>query len=137
MNTGTMTDAVANEYVSLCRQGKFEEAIERFFAANHVRLESLDMAGPPIEIRGIDAVKANMQAPSDESEIHGVEIDGPFVRQDRFVVRFAIDTTFKQTGQRTTITKMDLYTVEGGKIVRDEVYYNTPPGPAVSGGRAT
>lgn len=131
MNKGSTTDAVANEYVSLCRQGKFEEAIERFFAADHIRVESFDMVGPPVAVRGIDAVKANMQASSDESEIHGAEIEGPFVRQNRFAVRFAIDTTFKRSGQRTTITKMDLYTVEEGKIVRDEVYYNTPPGPSV------
>ena len=131
MNTVTTTNAVANEYISLCRQGKFEEAIERFFAADHVRVESRDMAGPPVAIRGIDAVKANMQASNDDNEIHGAEIDGPFVMQNRFAVRFAIDTTFKLTGERTTITKLDLYTLEDGKIVRDEVYYNTPPGPSV------
>lgn len=49
----------------------------------------------------------------------------------RFAVGFAIDTTFKQTGERTTITKLDLYTVRDGKVVRDEVCYDTPPGPSV------
>lgn len=127
MNAATTTEAVAKEYVSLCREGKFEEAIERFFAADHVRIESLDMAGPPIAMRGIDAIKKNMRAADDE--VHGVEIDGPFVKQNRFCVRFAIDTTFKQNGERTTVTKLDLYTVENGKIERDEVFYNTPPGP--------
>lgn len=130
MNTAITTDAVANEYAALCRQGKFEEAIERFFAVDHVRVESLDMAGPPVAMRGMDAVKANMQASNDDSEIHGAEIDGPFAGGNRFAVRFAIDTTFKSTGERKTITKLDLYTVEGGKIVRDEVYYHTPPGPS-------
>ena len=106
--------------------------MERFFAADHVRVESLNMAGPPVAMRGVDAVKANMQASNDDDEIHGVEIDGPFMSRNRFAVRFAIGTTFKSTGERTTITKLDLYTVENGKIVRDEVYYHTPPGPVAS-----
>lgn len=129
MDAATTTDALANAYVALCRQGRFEEAIDRFFAADHVRIESVDMAGPPTAIRGLDAVKENMQASGDD-EVHGADIDGPYVKQDRFAVRFAIDTTFRRTGVRATITKLDLYTVEDGKIVRDEVFYNTPPRPS-------
>ena len=30
------------------------------------------------------------------------------------------------TGQRVNMTEMALYTVEGGKIVREEFYYNAP-----------
>ena len=127
MNDEITTNAIAAEYVSLCRQGRFEAAIDRYFAADHVRVESPDMAQPPVVIRGLDAVKANMQSSDDGIEIHGAEIDGPFVGADRFAVRFGIDTTSTATGERTTITKLDLYTVERGKIVRDEVYYHTPP----------
>lgn len=122
-------EVVAKAYVSLCRQGKFEEAIERFFSVDHVRVESMDMVEPPVEVRGIDAVRENMQGSDDGGEVHGFEVDGPYVGHDRFAVRFAIDMTFKTTGMRTTITKMDLYTVKDGKIVRDEVFYNTPPEP--------
>lgn len=56
MNAPTTTDAVAREYVSLCRQGRFEEAIDRFFADDHVRVESTDMVGPPAVMHGIEAV---------------------------------------------------------------------------------
>jgi len=130
MNKAITTDAMANAYVSLCRQGKFEEAIDRFFSTDHVRIESVNMIDPPAEIRGIDAVKGNAWASNGNTEIHGADIDGPYMGENRFAVRFAIDTTFKPTGERTTITKMDLYTVEGGRIVRDEVYYHTPPSPS-------
>lgn len=129
MNKAITTDAVANEYVSLCRQGKFEEAIERFFSVDHVRIESANMIDPPMEIRGIDAVKENIQASNGDTEIHGAAIDGPFMRENQFAVRFAIDTTFKVAGERSTIIKLDLYTVQAGKIVRDEVYYHSPPFP--------
>lgn len=121
------TEAVAEEYVSLCRQGKFEEAMERFMSADIVRVESVDMAGPPVERHGIEAIRDNSRDMVDEHDIHGAEVDGPFVGDGRFAVRFLIDTTFKPTGQRTTMTKLDLYTVEAGKMVRNEVYYHAPP----------
>lgn len=124
------TEAVAREYVSLCRQGKFEEAMERFMSPDVVRVESADMAGPPVEIRGIEAVQDNSRGMFDDHDVHGAEVDGPFVGGERFAVRFTVDATFGPTGQRTTTTKMDLYTVAGGKLVRNEVYYHAPP-PAV------
>lgn len=125
------TKAVADEYVSLFRQGKFGgAAMKRLFSADLVRVEPAEMGGPPVEMRGIEAVEENMRKFIDNNEIHGVEIDGPFVGDGRFAVRFAIDTTFKPTGERTTIMKMSLYTLDEAKIVREEVYYmNAPPRP--------
>ena len=54
-------------------------------------------------------------------------MDGPFIGEDRFAVRFAIVATFTPTGERVTIAKMDLYSVDGERIVRNEVHYHTPP----------
>lgn len=101
------TKAVADEYVSLFRQGKLGgAAMKRLFSADLVRVEPAEMGGPPVEMRGIEAVEENMRKFMDNNVIHGVEIDGPFVGEGRFAVRFAIDTTFKPTGERTTVTKM-------------------------------
>ena len=46
---------------------------------------------------------------------------------NRFAVRFAIDVTVGRTGESTTITKMELNTVEDGKVVLNEVFYNANP----------
>lgn len=121
------TRAVAEEYVALCREGDFEEAIARYFAKDHVRLESVDMTAPPSEMHGIEEMRQRSQAFAAEEEIHGVVIKGPFVGGEKFAVRFLIDSTFQPTGTRTTTRKLDLYTVRDGMIVRSEVYYNTPP----------
>lgn len=128
------TKAVADEYVSLCRLGRFEEAMERFFPPDHVRVEQVGMAGPPVEMRGVEAVEENSQSFVDLNEIHGFEVEGPFLGgdQDRFAARFAIDTTSKATGERSTITKISLYTVQHGKVVREEVYYKGA-GPFIAG----
>lgn len=121
------TAAIATQYVSLCRQRKFDEAMERFFSRDHVHVESPDMSGPPAEMRGIDSLKNNSREFSGDRNVHSIEVDGPYIAGDRFAVRFSIDTTSKPTGERRLVEKMDLYTVQHGKVVRSEVYYNAPP----------
>jgi hypothetical protein len=56
-----------------------------------------------------------------------VQIDDPLVRGNQFAVRFAFDQTHLPTGNRETAVKMSLYTVADAAIVREEVYYHTPP----------
>lgn len=126
-HTAMTTTEVAEEYVSLCRRGEFDEAMARFFSADHVRIESPDMIEPPAEIHGIEEIRESGRGFAGENEIHGFDVEGPFVGRNQFAVRFSIDTTSIQTGNRMTIRKLDLYTVDDGSIVRSEIYYNTPP----------
>jgi hypothetical protein len=121
------TSGVAEEYISLCRRGEFERAMVQFFSADHVRFESIDMTSPPTAIRGINGIKESGRGFTEKHEIHGFKVEGPFVGQGRFAARFAIDATFKPTGRRAILLKLDLYTVRNGTIVSSEVYYNTPP----------
>lgn len=121
------TVEVAEEYLSLCRRGEFDEAMRRFFSADHVRIESRDMIELPAEIRGVEAIRESGRGFTEENDIHGFDVQGPFVGESRFAARFSIDATFIPTGRRTTIRKLDLYTVHDGVIVCSEVYYNTPP----------
>ena len=123
----TTTAAVATAYVAMCRKGEFSAAIDRFFSHNHIRLEAFDMAGPAVEIRGLQAVKENMTRFTDESKIHSAEISEPLISEHCFAARFAIDTTFLAISKRATVTKISLYNVDGGKIVREEVFYLEPP----------
>ncbi|MCA1367230.1 nuclear transport factor 2 family protein [Bradyrhizobium sp. BRP14] len=126
-DTAMNTAGVAEEYVSLCRRGAFDEAVERFFSADHLRLESLDMRDLPVELHGMEAAKKGVRGFAEQHEIHDLKVDGPLVGGTRFAVSFAIDATFKPSGRRATIRRLDLYTVQDGAIVRSEVYYNTPP----------
>jgi ketosteroid isomerase-like protein len=121
------TAGVAEGYFSLCHRGEFDEAMTRFFSADHVRLESFDMREPPVEMHGMEAIRESGREFAEQHEIHDVEVDGPFVGGTRFGVSFSIDATFIPTGRRTTIRKLDVYTVRDRAIVRSEVYYNTPP----------
>ena len=63
---------------------------------------------------------------AENHEVHSVEIDGPFLGENQFALRFKLDVTPKMSGQRVKMTEVGVYTVEGDKIVREEFYYNAP-----------
>ena len=63
-------------------------------------------------------------------DIHRAEVNGPFLGEDQFAVQYSYDITFKPTGRRTAGTEMALYTVEDGRVVREQFFYHIPSGDA-------
>jgi ketosteroid isomerase-like protein len=121
----TQTAELARAYVSAFRVGRMAEALE-LVSPDLVRVAPLESGGKRVELHGLEAVMANGERLNADLEIHAVEVDGPFVDGDRFVVRFTFDETRKSTGERMTNAKMCLYWVSEGRIVREEVYYFDP-----------
>jgi hypothetical protein len=77
-------------------------------------------------MKGIDAIRGKNQWWFDNHQVHDHKANGPFVGEDQFAVRFEWDCTQKSSGQRFQMAEMALYTVEDGKIVREEFFYNVP-----------
>ena len=117
---------VADRYVALFRAGRMDQAI-KLAAPDVVRVAPIETGGHPVEVRGMAAIMENSGRLNADYEIHHVDVDGPFVAENRFAVRFAFDETHLPTGERTSTVKMSLYTVRDGRIVREEVYYHKPP----------
>lgn len=115
---------IGKELIELCRQGKNLEAIQKFYSPDIVSVEPMAMPGMGQTQQGIEAIKGKTQWWFDNHEVHGNEITGPFENGNRFVVFFKADVTQKQSGQRMTIEEAGLYTVENGKIVKEEFFYN-------------
>jgi uncharacterized protein YbjT (DUF2867 family)/ketosteroid isomerase-like protein len=120
------TARVAREYVDAIARRDFAHVFEHLHAPDYVRIGSDDMTGPATRVRA-DELDAHLAKVGDTEEIHGVEIDPPLVRGDRFAVRFTFDSTYKPTGKRGTNSKVSLYTVREGRIVREEVFFHEPP----------
>ena len=53
-------------------------------------------------------------------EVYQAKVSGPFVARDRFVVQFDIDVTDKTSQDRMRASEVGIYTVNDGKIVREE-----------------
>ena len=126
VTTPTTTAAVANELVALCRAGRNEEVLEKFYSPDIVSIESVGNESMPKVMRGIDAIRGKNQWWVENMEVHSANTVGPFLGDDQFAVKFDFDTTFKPTGQRQQMTEMALYTVKNGKIVQEEFFYHQP-----------
>ena len=114
---------IAKELVTLCKQGKNMEAIEKLYCENIVSVEAMSMPGMDQTQTGIDAIKGKNTWWADNHEVHSGEVSGPFPNGDRFAVLFKFDVTPKHTGKRMTMEEVGLYTVEGDKIVKEEFFY--------------
>lgn len=112
---------VAAEFTRLCKAGAFEEAGQRFWSEDVVSLEA--MGGDMAVARGRAAVEAKSAWWYENHEVHGVEVEGPFVNGNAFILRFAMSFTPKATGERTTMTENALYTVRDDKVVEERFFY--------------
>ena len=117
------TATAASELVALCREGRNLEAIERLYSPNIHSIEPVGDEQMPAEMHGIDAVRGKNEWWFENHEIHRAEVNGPFVGENQFAVHYSYDITFKPTGRRINGTEMALYTVDDGRIVREQFFY--------------
>ena len=113
---------IANKLVDLCRQGKNDEA-KALYADSAVSVEAMAMPGAQQESTGLAAIKTKGDWWRDNHEIHSASVTGPWPNGNRFVVGFQYDVTNKPSGQRMKMDEVGLFTVENGKIVREEFFY--------------
>jgi ketosteroid isomerase-like protein len=114
------THDIAHAFATLCKEGKFDEAGETYWADDVLSVEAM---GEPAEIRGKDGVKGKGEWWYAHHEIHSVEVEGPYINGDAFAVRFKMDLTVKESGQRQAMEEIALYTVKDGKIAEERFFY--------------
>jgi len=114
---------IAKKLVELCKVGKNAEAITTLYADDIVSVEAGAPPGTSPETHGLAAVLAKSEGWVANHTIHSASVEGPWPHGHRFIVRFTYDITRLQGGQRMTMDETGLYTVAGGKIVREEFFY--------------
>lgn len=117
---------IAEGLIELCRNGRFLDAIDRYYSPDIVSVECVDF-GLGKEQRGVDAIRSKNIWWGENHEVHGIKVEGPFLGSDQlanqFAVRFMFDITPKSSGKRFTFAEMALYTVEKDKLAREEFFY--------------
>lgn len=111
---------VAQDLVAMCREGKFAEAGEIYWADDVVSVEA--MGDSPIS-HGKVAARAKGEWWSANHDIHSIEVEGPYINGEQFTIRFKMDVTMKATNQRLIMDEHALYTVKEGKIVEERFFY--------------
>ncbi len=114
---------IANKLVEFCRQGKNDDALNTLFSDDAVSVEAFAPPGGEQEAKGLAAIRGKGEWWVNNHEIHSASVTGPWPHGNRFVVGFQYDVTNKPSGQRMKMDEVGLYTVENGKIVREEFFY--------------
>ncbi|HJS79372.1 MAG TPA: nuclear transport factor 2 family protein [Vitreimonas sp.] len=114
------TADVAKAFTDALKAGDFPKA-ESSWSDNVVSYEAQD--GPMREVRGKEAVHGKGEWWTENHEVHRFETHGPYVNGDQFALRFSIDVTRKQSGERVSMEEVGLYTVRNGKIVEERFFY--------------
>jgi len=114
---------VANGLANLCAEGKFDEAVARYYSEDIVSVEPV---GETRVVKGLAAVQKKGEEFAKTCEIVSTKITGPFVSETGFALRFTMEAIMKATGAKVPMDEMALYEVVDGKVVREEFFYNAP-----------
>jgi hypothetical protein len=117
------TQEIAQRYVTLCQQGKFDACLEELYSKNAVSVEAAMPPGMDKTAKGLDAIRAKGKDWQQSHVVHSAEVTGPFPNENRFAVRFIFDVTDKPSGKRSTMDEVGLFTIENGKITKEEFFY--------------
>ncbi len=118
---GDSVEQVAAKFVEMFRAAGMnppEEAIWK--ALYHKQCRSIEGAGMNMAWDGLKAMKGKAEWWYANNTLNSVKIEGPFVGATGFGVRYTVDVTCKQSGDRTTMSEIGLYTVKNGKVVQEE-----------------
>ena len=119
------TATVAKRLVELCRQQKNMQAVQELYADDIVSVEASGSAEMPAVQKGKQAVVDKHHWWESAVQWHGGSVTGPFMNgDDRFAVIFDMDITLRDTGKRSQMKEVAVYTVTGGKISHEAFFYN-------------
>jgi len=116
---------IANRYVALCKEMQFGKCLDELFSEDAVSVEAFVPPGQDPVATGLKAIRAKGEWWASTHEMHKGEVTGPYPNGNRFIVRFNFEVTNKQMGKRLQMDEIGLFTVENGKIVREEFFYQT------------
>ena len=122
--------AIATGLVANCRANEDTKNLDLYYADNAVSVEAFAMPGDERIKTGLDAIRAkhewwnaNMEVQPDSPQ--GEEMaEGPFYNgDDRFSVIFRLKVKDKNSGDVINMVETATYTVENGKIAKEEFFY--------------
>jgi ketosteroid isomerase-like protein len=114
---------IGQKLVELCNKNKAHEVVETLYSQDIATIEASSQPGQPAEQHGIKAVLAKGTWWEENHTVHSSSAEGPYPHGNRFIVKFTFDITNKPSNKRFTMSEMALYTVQNGKIVREEFFY--------------
>lgn len=100
------------------------QSVEELYAEDAESVEAVVPPGRYARVTsGQEAIRAKREAWLKTHEFLSLDADGPYVHPpNRFGVRFEAEVKQKETGENKKLREIALYSVEDGKIVREEFF---------------
>jgi len=116
------TQEIANRLVTMCRNGKTEEAKEELFANDIVSIEPREGILAK-ETKGMDAIRKKAELFVSMVEgFYGDTLSDPIVAGDYFSISWTSDLKMKGEPRQTN-SELCVYKTSGGKIVSEQFFY--------------
>ncbi|WMX13721.1 MULTISPECIES: nuclear transport factor 2 family protein [unclassified Aureispira] len=120
------TQEVANRLIELCREGKYEQAVKELYSPDIVSVEPEGM--PDHIVQGLDAIAKKGERFQDMLEkINSSTITDPIVAENFFSCGMYMNVVMKGMTQAIDMDEICVYTVNNGKIVKEEFFYTPDP----------
>ena len=115
---------IGREFVEAMNERRGFAQVAEVYDDKAQSVEAVVPPGRDVRVaKGRDAIKAKREDWAQTHEIHELVADGPYVHPpNQFAVRFSAEVTQKATGQRITLKEIAVYSVEDGKIIREEFF---------------
>lgn len=118
--TGPGPAEIGADLVALFNRGKWKQIEDKWWSPG---IESIEGVGVNQGWRGRAAVDGKNAWWTSMHTMHGASAEGPYVGSTGFAVKFRMDVEEKATGKRWTMDEIGVYTVQNGKIIREEFMY--------------
>jgi hypothetical protein len=111
-------------FVQAMRNRRGIALVDEIYAENAESVEAVVPPGRDVRIaKGRGAIKAKREDWLATHDIRKLEADGPYIHPpNQFGVRFEVEVTQKATGRQMILREVAVYSVEEGKIVREEFF---------------
>lgn len=120
------TQEVANQLISLCRAGKYEEVYQTLFSPEIISKEPDGSLSP--EVKGLEqlAEKGKKWYEMVDEFVEGT-ISDPIVAGDHFACTMKSKVKFKGAPKAIDLDEVCVYRVENGKVVLEQFFYTPMP----------
>lgn len=120
------TQEVANRLVELCREGKYEQVVKELYSPDIVSVEPEGM--PDRIVQGLEAIaKKGERFQSMLEKVNSTVVTDPVVAENFFSCAMLMNVVMKGVPGPIDMDEVCVYTVNNGKIVKEEFFYTPQP----------
>lgn len=121
---GAPVAEIANDFVTMMRAGAGDAAIwDKHFGKDLVSIEGVGME---MAFEGMAAVKAKCAQWEAANRIHSSRVEGPYIGATGFAVKYILDVEDVESGKRTHMEEVAVYSIKNGKVRQEEFMYYSP-----------